>query len=352
MLKTMKNYSSFWYFNSPHFRLLLAIVKNNVLAHRLMFLALVIFLAAVLLWRAPFEKKIFLCFFGFILINPVIYPWYLIVLLGLLSIHESRLALYWSGPILFSYFVAYRFHVTGDLAGFVAGDGSRIRDTLVVAGMAMAEGKPAPVPAADMNNTIILFFRYPRLGKVKTRLARVVGAEQALELYRSSLRKTMQTARALPHCRLAFAVEPPHAVSLLKKKYGEQVDVYAQHGTDLGERMQRAIRQALSLGANKVILVGADIPALSERILTEAFLELERHQVVLGPAADGGYYLIGMKRSIPELFSGIAWSTDTVFSATLAILARDGITYSLLPELHDLDDADDLAHMGNFLGME
>jgi hypothetical protein len=113
MLKTMMNYSSYWYFNSPHFHLLLAIFKDNVLVHRILFLVLIVILAAMVLWRTRFEKKIFLCFFAFIMFNPVIYPWYLIVLLGLLCIHENRIAFYWSGPILLSYIVAYRYRVTG-----------------------------------------------------------------------------------------------------------------------------------------------------------------------------------------------------------------------------------------------
>lgn len=112
-LNTAVNYTSYWYFNSPHFHLLLAIFKNNVTAHRLMFLLLLVFLAAVLLWRMKFEKKIFLCFFGVILLNPAIYPWYLIVLLGLQSIHENRTVIYWSGLIYFSYVVMYRYQTTG-----------------------------------------------------------------------------------------------------------------------------------------------------------------------------------------------------------------------------------------------
>jgi rSAM/selenodomain-associated transferase 1 len=214
--------------------------------------------------------------------------------------------------------------------------------------MAAAAGRPLAL-AANMKNAIILFFRYPRLGKVKTRLAKMIGAEKALDLYRRSLQKTILLFRAMPNCKVVFCVEPAPAVSLLRKAYGKGVDIFAQKGTDLGERMRLALEAVLKAGAEKAVLIGADIPGLSEKILAAAFQELDQHQVVLGPAADGGYYLIGMKQMLPELFFGMAWSTETVFSKTLAVLQRAGISYSLLPELCDLDSAEDLPYVKDFL---
>lgn len=193
-----------------------------------------------------------------------------------------------------------------------------------------------------MTNVLILFFRYPRLGKVKTRLAEGIGAEKALELYVRLLQRTIDMAQGMSQCRLALCVEPAQAVRPLKKKFGKGADIFAQKGKDLGPRMRQAIAAVLNRGADKAVLVGVDIPGLSKKIIAAAFSELDHRPVVLGPAADGGYYLIGMKRLIPELFSGIPWGTGVVFSRTLAILEQAEIGYSLLPELHDVDSADDL----------
>jgi hypothetical protein len=117
-----------------------------------------------------------------------------------------------------------------------------------------------------------------------------------------------------------------------------------QHGEDLGERMEHAFRQAFSEGFGKAVLVGSDIPDLKAPVMQQAFNCLRSTDAVLGPAADGGYYLIGFRRDsfLPAAFKGITWSTDSVFEKTRETLESTGLTVSLLPELSDMDSALDL----------
>ncbi|TFG75453.1 MAG: DUF2064 domain-containing protein, partial [Chrysiogenales bacterium] len=161
----------------------------------------------------------------------------------------------------------------------MAGNGPGIWVSGNLDSMAATAGIPLAL-ATNMKNAIILFFRYPRLGKVKTRLAEVIGAEKALNLYRRSLQKTMRMVKAIPDCRVVFCVEPARSVSLFRKTY-EDIDIFAQKGADLGERMKLALEAVLKGGADKAVLIGADIPGLSETILADAFQELDQHQVVL-----------------------------------------------------------------------
>ena len=105
--------------------------------------------------------------------------------------------------------------------------------------------------------------------------------------------------------------------------------------------MKNAFDEAFSNGYNKLVIIGTDCPGLSAEILREAFFSLNQTDVVLGPAADGGYFLLGMKRMISELFEDIAWSTDTVFSKTVEILKKNKQSFSLLPILYDIDEEKD-----------
>ena len=115
-----------------------------------------------------------------------------------------------------------------------------------------------------------------------------------------------------------------------------------QQGSDLGERMDNAIRHLLSRGTEKAVITGADIPDLSCDIIMQAFKILDHVDVVIGPAVDGGYYLVGMKSPMTELFRNVSWSTGNVFSETVKILQRSGKSYGVLPILSDLDTIADL----------
>lgn len=192
--------------------------------------------------------------------------------------------------------------------------------------------------AADTSrHRLVIFIKNPVPGRVKTRLAADLGHEQALSIYRQLLAHTRAQALACAAERLLF--------------YSDTIDeqdewlavFFAKHlqqGSDLGARMAHALGQALA-GAERAVLIGSDIPGLTADILAQAFDLLEGHDFVLGPAADGGYYLIGMRQPAAAVFEGIIWSTPTVLQATLERIQALGGSCSFLPTLSDIDTAAD-----------
>lgn len=192
---------------------------------------------------------------------------------------------------------------------------------------------------------LILFTRFPVPGKVKTRLIPAFGPEGAAALHRRLVLQTLRTARAL--CRkhevdleIRFAGDDAGAMS---HWLGSQWRFRPQCLGDLGERMARAFAESFAEGSPATVLIGSDCPELTEPGLAEAFAALRTHPAVLGPATDGGYYLIGLTRPTPELFQGIAWGTDAVLAQSRAVLARLGIAPALLTALGDVDRPEDVA---------
>lgn len=200
--------------------------------------------------------------------------------------------------------------------------------------------------------SLILFAKPPLAGRVKTRLTGSLGREGAARLYACFLRDAAGTARALGEARpgvglvCEWALEEPESLGdfpLTDCLPGAFLH-RTQTGADLGMRMAAALGRCLAFARNAV-LIGTDFPDLPHEVLIEAFEKLEcgdEPTVALGPAADGGYYLIGMNRFVPEIFTGIPWSTSEVFPHTMEKAAALGIGTALLPEWRDVDDADDL----------
>ncbi|MHB8880278.1 MAG: TIGR04282 family arsenosugar biosynthesis glycosyltransferase [Thermodesulfovibrionales bacterium] len=191
--------------------------------------------------------------------------------------------------------------------------------------------------------------KYPEPGRVKTRLARDIGAEQAALISRLTaekvLRQTSPDDRAdLRYERYIFYDPPERGQDFISWLPDEEFIL--QRGRDVGERMDAAVRHLIGLGAHKAVITGADIPGLSREIIAEAFELLDHSDVVLGPALDGGYYLIGMKTPMPELFHDIPWSSPDVLSETLKALGRLKRSYRLLTALSDLDTVEDLQRQG------
>ena len=200
--------------------------------------------------------------------------------------------------------------------------------------------------------SLILFAKPPRAGRVKTRLAESLGPEGAARLYASFLRDAAETARALSEARSGVSLVCEWAL-----EQGETLDEFpltdwlpgpflhrAQTGADLGARMAAALGRPLAFG-RRAVLIGTDFPDLPHEVLGDAFEKLESGDapgIALGPAADGGYYLIGMNRFLPEIFTGIPWSTSGVLSRTMERAGALGAGTALLPEWRDVDDADDL----------
>jgi uncharacterized protein len=184
--------------------------------------------------------------------------------------------------------------------------------------------------------TLAVFLKAPRPGTVKTRLASEIGSRQALRLYRVMVARTLACVRrAGIDATLWFT--PQDAAPEMRFWLGEGWDLRPQSSGDLGARLSAA-EQAVAPGA-AWIAIGVDCPRLTSDLLQEAFDIIQRGSVVLGPATDGGYYLIGGTTPLPELFSDIPWGTDRVLSETRARLERAGARWCELPELRDVDTA-------------
>jgi len=200
----------------------------------------------------------------------------------------------------------------------------------------------APGLEPSVENLLLLFLKAPVPGRVKTRLAATLGAEAAAGLYVRMARQVYQAASRLPGIQTLAAYEPAQAFPDLSWLGPHPPAFAAQEGEGLGQRLENAFRLAFSLGARRVAAIGADSPGLPAEWLSLAFAELGRNAMVLGPAEDGGYYLIGLSRFEPALFETIPWSSPQVLALTLD-KARDlGLAFFLLPEYFDVDDEESL----------
>jgi uncharacterized protein len=183
------------------------------------------------------------------------------------------------------------------------------------------------------NFLLIIFARTPKLGRVKTRLAKVLGDERALIIHQQLLNHTIETAKNTGLPFKVYLSDP--AVN------GQTFDFQLQRGRNLGARMDHAIRVELKQN-KRVCLIGSDCPDLTSNDIAKAFQLLESADVVLGPATDGGYYLIGMKKPYPQLFTNITWGTSSVLANTLKICETNNLQVKLLRQLNDVDHPGDL----------
>ena len=183
---------------------------------------------------------------------------------------------------------------------------------------------------------VLVFQKNAILGKVKTRLASGMGEARALEIYRHLIQLTYSALEVVPASIWTYFSDfIPETVNTPIEKS------FVQEGQDLGERMANAFARSFELGLDKVVLIGTDCPTLQSEHLNQAFEALTHSDLVLGPATDGGYYLIGMKRRADYLFEGINWSTAEVLSQTLAVVTAHGLHFTLLDELSDIDTQED-----------
>ncbi|WP_353128373.1 TIGR04282 family arsenosugar biosynthesis glycosyltransferase [Parapedobacter pyrenivorans] len=188
---------------------------------------------------------------------------------------------------------------------------------------------------------LIIFAKMPVYGKVKTRLAVSIGHAAALEIYRQLLSHTLNMAAKVKAEKIMFYSDETTLDLTIAPGFASAT----QCGDDLGKRMKNAFTDVFGQGYAKAVIVGTDCPAIDETIVATAFDTLDKRDLVIGPAYDGGYYLLGMKRVHPTLFENIPWSTAAVFEKTVAICKNDGLSYSLLPPLPDVDEEKDLPHL-------
>ena len=191
---------------------------------------------------------------------------------------------------------------------------------------------------------LLVFARVPALGQVKTRLAAGVGDTAALAIYHelAGITRAAIAEAGVPTTVWLAGTAGPQPTAAEAQEWAGLASCSQQTG-DLGQRMAMAFAAAFATGAERVAIIGTDCPGLRAAHLAKAFALLSQNDVVLGPATDGGYYLLGLRQPQPELFEHKAWSTATVLADTLADAQRLGCRVALLPELHDVDTADDLA---------
>ncbi len=192
-------------------------------------------------------------------------------------------------------------------------------------------------------NTLIILIRNPLKGLVKSRLAAEAGIEKAYRIYKQLLARLHSNTISLPYRKCLFYDRYIDTDDYWNEKIYEK---YLQSEGNIGDRMKDAIKQAFEQGAGKVVLIGSDTPEIDEIIIGKAFRSLDAHDIILGPANDGGYYLIGMKHPIAKLFDGKQWGGNLVMQETLQEIKELHLSYKLLPELIDIDTLEDLNKSG------
>lgn len=196
-----------------------------------------------------------------------------------------------------------------------------------------------------MSTALIIFAKAPIPGEVKTRLCPPLDADEAASLHGTLVLDAIERTKGLQGVTLYVAGTPDLAhpfFKVMEGRYGARL--LPQRGPDLGARMRQAMQDAFDQGAKDVLLTGTDLPTLPRTHLVEALTLIKDHDVVLGRTADGGYYLIGLRKMVPALFEGLAWSTASVFAETKKKTEAAGLSLGLLPECRDVDTLDDLKH--------
>jgi rSAM/selenodomain-associated transferase 1 len=193
------------------------------------------------------------------------------------------------------------------------------------------------------DNLLLIFTRNPELGKCKTRLADVTGPETALEIYKLLLGHTVQVTRDLPVYKRVY-----YSDAIWENDCWDD-DVYdkrLQTGNNLGERMRNAFDQGFTDGFTSVIVIGSDLLDLTQKDLEEAFTQLHNADFVIGPARDGGYYLLGMHKATPRIFENKNWGNPSVLKDTLSDLRDEVVT--LLELRNDIDTYEDIKNEPEF----
>tara|TARA_R110000796_G_scaffold250788_4_gene380758 strand:- start:128679 stop:129290 length:612 start_codon:yes stop_codon:yes gene_type:complete len=192
-------------------------------------------------------------------------------------------------------------------------------------------------------NLLLIFTRNPELGKCKTRLAKTIGDEKALEIYKFLLNHTVTITKALKVVKQVYYSETIWENDIWDNEiYQKKI----QNGSDLGIRMKNAFKNGFDDGFEKIIVIGSDMYDLNENDIENAFIQLDKSEFVIGPAEDGGYYLLGMKLVEPSLFKNKKWGTATVLKDTLIDLTHKKV--KLLETRNDVDIYDDIKDLRVF----
>ena len=188
-----------------------------------------------------------------------------------------------------------------------------------------------------MQAALIIFVRNPVLGKVKTRIAATIGDEKALAVYKHLLQHTKNITAGVQVTRFVFFAD-----EIATNDLWNGYEKCLQSGSNLGERMSNAFECLFEKGFTKIIIIGSDCFELDEKIISGAFLKLNEYETVIGPATDGGYYLLGIQSPFKNLFENITWSSNSVFDETIKQIEQRNLSLFLLPSLNDVDEAKDI----------
>jgi rSAM/selenodomain-associated transferase 1 len=197
---------------------------------------------------------------------------------------------------------------------------------------------------ATKKRTLVVFVKSPVPGDVKTRLIPYLTGCEAADLYKCFVADTLKTvSRVTSRCRTLVAYQPHSKASDLSWLGNKSTPEFVkQEGHSLGERLIHAFGQAFGKGARQVIVIGTDAPTLPKDYIEQAFRALDEADVVLGPARDGGYYLIGLSRPCLKVFDDVSWSSDQIFERTAQHAQRLGYSLRVLPTHYDIDTIADL----------
>lgn len=197
---------------------------------------------------------------------------------------------------------------------------------------------------------LIVFVKAPVAGKIKTRLQPYLAPAKILELYKSFVTATISKCARLKGIDEFLGCYPAKDNDFfrgLAEAY--KIKCFNQRGKNLGERCINAFKDYLKKGYTKVVIIGSDSPTIPTEYIKKAFFELKKNDFVLGPCCDGGYYLVGAKKAMPQIFHNIPWGTDKVLNKTLGKLNSLNIRFSLLPFWYDIDTIEDLRFFKNHL---
>jgi rSAM/selenodomain-associated transferase 1 len=201
-------------------------------------------------------------------------------------------------------------------------------------------GGKEPVQSKE---SLLFYVKFPEKGNVKTRLAKDIGEQHTVELYKCFVLDILAMLAETPQT-VCICYAPEDAEQRFRAWLGDAYLYMAQQGDDLGERMNNSFQEALQHGFEKVVIIGSDLPDLPSQYIVKAFEKLRTFESVIGPSDDGGYYLLGFRNDtfFPEVFQDIIWSHPLVYTETLKKLEKRGVNFFRLPEWNDIDNLDEL----------
>jgi rSAM/selenodomain-associated transferase 1 len=189
-------------------------------------------------------------------------------------------------------------------------------------------------------NLLIIFVKAPRPGEVKTRIAKSIGVQAACDAYLALVEVLIGKLRTLSNVQVRYT--PDDALLEIPQWIQPTWTTAPQGPGDLGQRLTRAFHEAFSGGAERVVIIGSDCPEITQHDIESAWAALDDHEVILGPAEDGGYWLIGLRSQQPALFENVAWSSTMVFEETLSRATTSSLAVCVLRKLSDVDTIEDL----------